>query len=103
MIYCFWLLLTVPCFWVVRMDLIVELFDGLSRPGGGPSIYPGWLRVGFTFLVPLAFAVTVPAQALTQQLGPVTVLAAAALAALLVVLTRLLWRVGLRHYSGASA
>jgi len=31
------------------------------------------------------------------------VLAAAALAALLVVLTRLLWQIRLRHYSGASA
>ena len=40
---------------------------------------------------------------LVAALGPVAVLAAAALAALLVVLTRLLWQIGLRHYSGASA
>jgi ABC-2 type transport system permease protein len=104
MIYCAWLAVTVTGFWAVRMDVLVELFDGLYQAGRWPvTIYPGWLRVTFTFLVPLAFAVTVPAQALTQQLGPVAVLAAAALAALLVVLTRLLWLVGLRHYSGASA
>lgn len=104
MIYCAWLAVTVTGFWAVRMDVLVELFDGLYQAGRWPvTIYPGWLRVTFTFLVPLAFAVTVPAQALTHQLGPVAVLAAAALAALLVVLTRLLWRIGLRHYSGASA
>jgi ABC-2 type transport system permease protein len=104
MIYCAWLAVTVTGFWAVRMDVLVELFDGLYQAGRWPvTIYPGWLRLTFTFLVPLAFAVTVPAQALTHRLGPVAVLGAAGLAALLLVLTRLLWRFGLRHYSGASA
>jgi ABC-2 type transport system permease protein len=104
MIYCAWLAVTISGFWAVRMDVLVELFDGLYQAGRWPvTIYPGWLRLTFTFLVPLAFAVTVPAQALTHRLGLGTVLGAAALAALLLVLTRLLWRFGLRHYSGASA
>ncbi len=104
MIYCAWLAVTITGFWAVRMDVLVELFDGLYQAGRWPvTIYPGWLRLTFTFLVPLAFAVTVPAQALTHRLGLGTVLGAAALAALLLVLTRLLWRFGLRHYSGASA
>ena len=64
-IYCFWLLLSTVAFWVTRLDPIVELFDGMYQAGRWPvSIYPGWLRVGFTILVPLAFAVTVPASAL---------------------------------------
>jgi ABC-2 type transport system permease protein len=61
MIYCFWLLLTTGAFWFVRMEMMQELFTGLYRAGQYPvGIYPGWLRVMLTFLVPIAFAVTVP-------------------------------------------
>jgi ABC-2 type transport system permease protein len=103
-IYSFWLLLTVLAFWLVRVDAIVELFDGMYQAGRWPvSVYPGWLRVGFTFLVPLAFAVTVPAEALTGRASGWTLLGAAVFTAGLFALTRALWRLGLRHYSGASA
>jgi len=104
MIYCFWLILTVGAFWIVRMDEIHELFDGIYQSGRWPvTIYPGWLRVSLTYLVPIAFAVTVPAQAITSRLTIDTIVIAAAFAVLLVIVTRWWWRFGLRHYSGASA
>jgi len=104
MIYSFWLMLTTGVFWVVRMEHIIELFQGVYQAGRWPvSIYPDWLRVGLTFLVPIAFAVTVPAEALTARLTPPTLLSAALLAAFLLVLSRWVWKTGLRHYSGASA
>lgn len=103
-IYSFWLLLTIGAFWIVRVDSLVELFDGMYQAGRWPvSVYPGWLRIGFTFLVPLAFAITVPAETLTGRASGWLLLGAAAFSALLFALTRVLWRVGLRHYSGASA
>ena len=67
------------------------------------STYPRWLRTGLTFLVPIAFAVTVPAQALTRRLNGRTLLFALGLAVLFVIFTRWFWRRGLRRYSGASA
>ena len=104
MIYCFWLILTTGAFWVVRMEQIVELFQGVYQAGRWPvGVYPGWLRAGLTFLVPVAFAVTVPAEALTGRLGGQTLLGAAALTIFLLMLARLVWRTGLRNYSGASA
>lgn len=104
MVYCFWLILTTAAFWIVRMDELVELFAGLYQSGRWPvTIYPDWLRVGLTFLVPIAFAVTVPAEALTSRLSADTLAGAAAFAAGLLVFTRWLWRTGLRRYSGASA
>ena len=104
MIYCFWLILTTAAFWVVRMDQIAELFDGVYQSGRWPvTIYPGWLRIGLTFLVPIAFAVTVPAEALTSRLTLETLAFAAGFAVVLVLVTRWFWRFGLRHYSGASA
>jgi len=104
MIYCFWLILTTAAFWIVRMDEIVELFRGVYQSGRWPvSIYPDWLRLGLTFLVPIAFAVTIPAEALTGRLTPASLALAGAVAAGLLAFTRWLWRTGLRHYSGASA
>jgi ABC-2 type transport system permease protein len=104
LVYCTWLAVTVGAFWLVRMDFVVELFDGLYQAGRWPvSIYPGWLRVGLTVLVPLAFAVTVPAEALTGRLTAVTLGVAVGFTAVVVVLTRWWWGRGVRHYDGASA
>ncbi len=104
MIYCFWLILTSVAFWVIRIYELVDLFQGLYAAGRWPiTIYPDWLRFGLTFLVPVAFAVTVPAQALTDRLTPLTLLGALGVTILLVTVARFIWRLGVRSYSGASA
>lgn len=104
MIYSLWLMVTTVAFWVVRVDNILNLFEGLYAAGRWPvGIYPGWLRGLLTFLVPVAFAVTVPAEALTGRLTAATLGLAAAIAGGLLLLARLVWRMGLRRYAGASA
>lgn len=104
MIYAFWLVVTTIAFWVVRIDEIAELFQGLYQSGRWPvTIYPDWLRVSLTFLVPIAFAVTVPAQAITRQLTPDVFALALGFAVVVLLLSRAFFRYGLRHYSGASA
>ncbi|HTP00564.1 MAG TPA: ABC-2 family transporter protein, partial [Anaerolineales bacterium] len=64
---------------------------------------PGWLRFSLTFVVPVAFATTMPAEALTGRITLPVLAGAVALAALLAALSRIVWRIGVRHYSGASA
>ena len=101
------------CFWLVDCDRLVlgrehvdlpELFDGVFQTGRWPvGIYPGWLRFGITFLVPIAFAVTVPAEAVTSRLDWQTFLFAGLFAVAAFALSRWFWRFGLRHYTGASA
>jgi viologen exporter family transport system permease protein len=104
MVYCFWLVITTVAFWVVRMEHVLELFEGVYQTGRWPlGVYPGWLRYGVTFLVPVGFAVTVPAEALTSRLDGLTLLGAAGFAVGLFAFTRAFWRIGLRRYSGASA
>ena len=104
MIYCFWMILTTGAFWLVRMDQIVEMFEGVYQTGRWPvGVYPRGLRFGLTFLVPIAFAVTVPAEAITSRLDWPTLVVAAVFAGVLLVFTRWFWRRGLRRYSGASA
>jgi ABC-2 type transport system permease protein len=103
-VYAFWLILATLSFWFVRVENILVIFQSLYEAGRWPvSMYPGWLRFGLTFLVPVAFAVTVPAEALTGRLTLPSALVALGLAAALLLVSRLFWKVGLRSYAGASA
>lgn len=103
-IYSFFLILATLSCWFVRIENILVVFQSMYEAGRWPvSLYPGWLRYGLTFIVPVAFATTVPAEALTGRLNLTTMLGAMALAMVLFIVSRLFWKVGLRHYSGASA
>jgi len=103
-VYSFWVILASLSFWFVRVENILVIFQSIYEAGRWPvTLYPRWLRIGLTFLVPVAFATTVPAQALAGRLSWQSLAGAYALAALLFAVARLLWRAGTRRYSGASA
>lgn len=103
-VYSFWLLLATLSFWLVRVENILVIFQSMWEAGRWPvTIYPGWLRLTLTFVVPVAFATTVPAQALSGRLTGQTLAGAIALAVAMLVATRFFWRFGVRRYSGASA
>jgi ABC-2 type transport system permease protein len=104
LLYCFWLILATGSFWVVNMWFLSEMFEGIYQVGRWPiGIYPGWLKYSMTYLVPIGFAVTVPAEALTGRLGWTTVVIAVVFSIAVVAIARWFWRFGLRRYSGASA
>lgn len=67
------------------------------------GIYPPVLRIALTFLVPVAFTVTVPAEAAVGRLTAATLLGALGLAVAIFGVPRWFWRVVIKHYSGASA
>ncbi len=103
-VYSFWLILATCSFWFVRVENILVIFQSMYQAGRWPvAIYPPWLRAALTFLVPIAFAVTVPAEALAGRLTTSTLLSAIALACALLAASRWFWKFGVRHYSGASA
>jgi ABC-2 type transport system permease protein len=103
-VYSFWLILATTAFWLVRVENILVIFQSVYEAGRWPvSIYPGWLRFALTFLVPVAFAITVPAQALAGRLTLAVLGGAWAFAVVLFAAARLFWRIGVRHYSGASS
>jgi len=103
-VYSFWLILATCSFWFVRVENILVIFQSMYEAGRWPvSLYPGWLRFALTFIVPVAFATTVPAEALSGRLTWPTLLEAVALAVALLAASRWFWRVGIRNYSGASA
>lgn len=104
-IYSFMLILSTCAFWFVKLDNVLVIFNTMfGNAGSWPiTIYPGWLRASLTFLVPVAFAVTIPAESLTGRLDWWTVLGTFALAIAFFTAARLFWRFALRHYTGASA
>ena len=103
-VYSFWMMLATPAFWFVKTENILVIFQSMYQAGRWPvTIYPGWLQALLTFLVPIAFAVTVPAQALTGRLTPQTLALAVAVAVGLLLAARAFWRFAIRFYSGASA
>jgi ABC-2 type transport system permease protein len=103
-IYSFFLVLATLSFWFVRVENILTIFQSMYEAGRWPiTLYPGWLRYGLTFVIPVAFATTVPAEALTGRLTWEILLGAVALAVILFAASRAFWLVGLRRYSGASA
>ena len=104
-VYSFMLLLSTLAFWFVKLDNLLAIFQALfGNAGRWPvTIFPGWMRFGLTFVVPLAFAVTIPAQTLTGRASVSGALGAMGVAVLFLVAARGFWRVALRRYTGASA
>lgn len=104
LIYSVWFILACSAFWFVRVWSVMDVLEGVSLAGRWPmGIYPGWLQIGLTFLIPVGVAVTVPAQALTGRLTAAALGLLVGLAVVGFVAARLIWRRGLRAYSGASA
>jgi ABC-2 type transport system permease protein len=103
-IYSFILILSTLAFWYTKIENILVIFQSMYEAGRWPvTIYPGWLRMMLTFIVPIAFAITVPAEALTGRLVWSVLLGAVALAVILLAGSRWFWKFGIRHYTGASA
>jgi ABC-2 type transport system permease protein len=103
-IYSLWIVLIACTFWFVKFDNNVTILQALMDSGRYPAtVYPAWLRLIVTFVVPIAVATTVPLQALRGDLSWWQVLLFLAVgAASLLVATRV-WRAGVRRYSGASS
>lgn len=103
-LYSFWLMLSTVAFWFVRIENILMIFHSMYDAARWPvMIYPGWMQALLTFVVPVAFAVTVPAGALVGRLPESWLVGSVVLAVVMLLASRWFWRVGVRHYSGASA
>lgn len=103
-VYSFWLVLVTLTFWFVRLDNIEQIIWQAFESGRYPiEIYPRWLQGTLTYVIPVAFIITVPGQALAGRLTPLNVAVAALVALASIALASWFWRFGLRHYTGASA
>lgn len=103
-VYSIWFMLSTTAFWWVNVQNITELFNGVFAAARYPAAaFPGFLRVFLTFVIPVAFVTTVPAQAILGEVSPGVAVASPLLAGALFVLARLFWRRALRGYTSASS
>ena len=102
--YSLWFIIISVTFFVGRLNNVAHLYYNLIEASRVPTdVFRGALRLGLTFLLPVAFIATVPSQALLGLLSPTFALAAVAMTAGLLILSHLFWQLALTKYSSASS
>ncbi|MCS7060404.1 MAG: ABC-2 family transporter protein [Anaerolineae bacterium] len=103
-LYSLWIVMISITFWFTKFDNNVTILAALLDAGRFPAqVYPFWLRLLITFVIPIAVATTVPLQALRGDLAWWEIVGFLALGAASVLISSRLWKAGVRRYSGASA
>ncbi|MDA0245078.1 MAG: ABC-2 family transporter protein [Chloroflexi bacterium] len=103
-LYALVMFLVTSAFWFVDLDNVMELLFTFFEAGRFPvNIFPPWLRITLTFVVPVAFITTVPASAVIGRVDGWLVLYAAVVTAVLFAGCIAFWRYAVRHYSSASS
>ncbi|MEA5554251.1 ABC transporter permease [Anabaena cylindrica UHCC 0172] len=103
-LYSLWFMLGSTTIWFVKIYNVTEVLRGLLEAGRYPIIaYPAAYRVFFTFVVPVAFLTTVPAQAMLGESQLIWLIGAVILAVTLFSLSTWFWRFALRFYTSASS
>lgn len=102
-LYAILLILASASFWGhgVPLDFVFNSFIQMGRYPVG--IYPDWLRLVLTWIIPVGFITTVPVQSLTGDLSLPILLGGAGLATGLVLLASRFFRTSLRRYASASS
>jgi len=103
-IYSLWIVLIALTFWFTKFDNNVTILQALLDAGRYPvTVYPVWLRIIVTFIIPIAVATTVPLQALRGELDLQRVVLFIVIAIVSFWVASKIWKAGLKRYSGASS
>ncbi len=101
---CAWSALSFCAFWMSSVTSITFFFHDILEAGRYPVVFfPTAIRALLTFVVPLAFATTFPAQAITGGISWWVVVGAVGFCLMAVVLVRVFWTYAVRFYSSASS
>jgi ABC-2 type transport system permease protein len=102
-LYSLWAALMSLAFWLVAVENLSTVFDSVFEAARYPaSAYPTALRIIFVFVLPVAWMTTTPASALVGRLGIAGVLESIAVAAASLIVSRVIWRFGLKRYTSAG-
>ena len=103
-IYSLWIVLIALTFWFTKFDNNVTILQALLDAGRYPvTVYPVWLRILVTFIIPIAVATTVPLQGLRGELDISRALMFIAIGIISFLIASQVWKAGLKRYSGASS
>jgi ABC-2 type transport system permease protein len=103
-IYSLWIILIALTFWFTKFDNNVTIMQALLDSGRYPvTVYPVWLRIIVTYIIPIAVATTVPLQALRGDLNLSRILIFVGIGIASFLVASQVWKAGLKRYSGASS
>jgi ABC-2 type transport system permease protein len=103
-LYSLWFMLGATSIWFVKIYNVTEVLRGLLEAGRFPMVaYPAAYRFFFTFVVPVAFLTTVPAEAMLGRSPVIWLVGAGGLALGLLIASTIFWRFALRFYTSASS
>jgi ABC-2 type transport system permease protein len=103
-LYSLWFILGATSIWFVKIYNLTEVLKGFLEAGRYPiSAYPATYRLFFTFIVPVVFLTTVPAQVMLGQIQFTWLVGTVLLAILLFFISTQFWRFALRFYTSASS
>ena len=103
-LYSIWFMMGATSIWFVKIYNVTEVLKGLLEAGRYPIVaYPAIYRLFFTFVIPIAFLTTVPAETLLGRSSLNVILASGVLAFSLLMISKLFWKFALRFYTSASS
>jgi len=103
-IYSLWIVLIALTFWFTKFDNNVTIMQALLDSGRYPvTVYPVWLQIIVTYIIPIAVATTIPLQALRGELTPDRILIYVGVGIASFLVASQVWKFGLKRYSGASS
>jgi ABC-2 type transport system permease protein len=103
-LYSLWFMLGATSIWFIKIYNVTEVLRGLLEAGRFPIVaYPVAYQIFFTFVIPVAFLTTVPAQTMLGQGSQGWLLASALLAGVLLIASNRFWQFALRFYTSASS
>lgn len=103
-LYSLWFMLGATSIWFVKIYNVTEVLRGLVEAGRYPIVaYPAAYRFFFTFVIPVAFLTTIPAQVLLARGEVGWMVGAGLLAVGLLLASRYFWQFALRFYTSASS
>lgn len=103
-LYSLWFLLAALSMWFVKIYNVTYVLKSILDAGKYPvGAYPATFRLVFTFVIPVAFLTTFPAEAVLGRGSATWTWAAVFLAVALFLASRRFWKFALRYYSSASS
>ena len=103
-LYSLWILVISAAFYLVKVDNLSYLFASIYDAARWPvDVFRGFLRLLFTFVIPLALLTSYPALALLGKLDLAVAAQALGGSLIFAVAARLVWTRSIRRYTSASS
>ena len=103
-LYSLWFITATTSIWFVQTLSTSEVLRAFLTAGRFPSsAYPLNIRLIFTFVFPITFITTIPAEAILGKISVLNLLFSALIALTFFLFSRIFWRYSLKNYTSASS